>query len=212
MSGRDQILAAVRAALAGAPPTPAEPLAYRRHGELDADQTLARFLERLADYDVHIEALDRPEEIAEAARRRLAARNATALAIPAGLPRDWVPAGIDLMVDTPLPYAALDTRPSVLTGCALAIAETGTVVLDGEPDQGRRALTLLPDHHLCVVFADQVVETVPQGLQALKAAVDAGRPLTFFSGPSATADIEFDRVVGVHGPRRLDIFLVRSRG
>jgi L-lactate dehydrogenase complex protein LldG len=211
MSGRDAILAAVRAAIAGAPPPPAEPLAHRRRGDLDPEAVQARFLERLADYDVHIEVLGEAGEIAGVVARRLAERSAETLAAPADLPRDWIPAGVDVLVDQHLPFAALDTWPSVLTGCALAIAETGTVALDGGPAQGRRALTLLPDHHLCVVFADQLVETVPQGLQALRPAVDAGRPLTFFSGPSATADIEFDRVIGVHGPRRLDILLVRRR-
>jgi L-lactate dehydrogenase complex protein LldG len=174
------------------------------------DQVLARLLERLADYDVHVTVLEQAAEIPATVAERLAARGAEALAIPADLPPDWVPDGLPVMVDQALPYRSLDTRPSVLTGCALAIAETGTLVLDAGAGQGRRALTLLPDHHLCVVFESQVVETVPEALQRLKPAVLAGRPLTFCSGPSATADIEFDRVVGVHGPRRLDVILVRA--
>lgn len=210
MSGRDAILAAVRAALAGQAAPAAEPLAYRRVGAMTPDQTRERLLERLADYNVHVTALDSAADIPAVVAERLAARGAEALAIPADLPRAWVPGGVEVMVDDALPYSALDTRPSVLTGCALAIAETGTVVLDAGAGQGRRALTLLPDHHLCVVFESQVVETVPDALQRLKPAVEAGRPLTFCSGPSATADIEFDRVVGVHGPRRLDVLLVRD--
>lgn len=210
MSSRDAILAAVRSALTGQPPPPVEPGAYRRRGELAPDQVRARLLERLADYDVHVTELDSAAEICAAVAERLAACGAEALAIPPDLPRDWIPEAITAMTDEALPYAALDTRPSVLTGCALAIAETGTVVLDAGAAQGRRALSLLPDHHLCVVFERQVVETVPEALQRLKPAVEAGRPLTFCSGPSATADIEFDRVVGVHGPRRLDILLVRG--
>lgn len=210
MSGRDAVLSAVRAALArGAAPPPAE-VAYRRHGEMDAAAVEARFLARLADYDVHVEVLDAAAAIAPAVGRRLAGRGAPALAVPADLDRGWIPPGVALLEDGALAYPALDTRPSVLTACALAIAETGTVALDGGPGQGRRALTLLPDHHLCVVFARQLVETVPEALQALKPAVLDGRPLTFFSGPSATADIEFDRVVGVHGPRALDILFVRG--
>ncbi|MDR3511523.1 MAG: LUD domain-containing protein [Caulobacteraceae bacterium] len=210
MSDREAVLAAVRAALGAAPaPSPAQS-AYRRKGEMDAAAAQARFLERLADYDVHVEVLDDVQAIAPTVARRMAERETVTLAIPADLPRAWIPENARVLADDALPYPALDTRPSVLTGCALAIAETGTVVLDAGAAQGRRALTLLPDHHLCVVFARQVVETVPEALQNLKAAVDAGRPLTFFSGPSATADIEFDRVVGVHGPRALDILLVRD--
>ena len=105
-------------------------------------------------------------------------------------------------------HADLAAYDAVLTTCAVAIAETGTVVLDHGPGQGRRALTLIPDRHICVVRSAQVVESVPQAVAALQAAVEAGRPLTWISGPSATSDIELSRVEGVHGPRRLEIVLV----
>ena len=109
-----------------------------------------------------------------------------------------------------IPPADLEEFDAALTGCALAIAETGTIVLDGGPASGRRALTLVPDHHLCVVRADQIVATVPQAIVALEKAAGEGRPITFVSGPSATSDIELERVEGVHGPRKLDVFVVKG--
>jgi L-lactate dehydrogenase complex protein LldG len=122
--------------------------------------------------------------------------------------------GVDLSVPgavTDGPHvdpAELDGFDAALTGCALAIAETGTIVLDGGALSGRRALTLVPDHHLCVVRAEQVVAAVPAAIAALGPAARDGRPITFVSGPSATSDIELERVEGVHGPRRLDVFVV----
>jgi L-lactate dehydrogenase complex protein LldG len=120
---------------------------------------------------------------------------------------DWPASATD---SPDIPAAELDGYDAALTGCALAIAETGTIVLDGGAVSGRRALTLVPDHHLCVVRAEQIVATVPQAIAALEEAARDGRPITFVSGPSATSDIELERIEGVHGPRRLDVFVVRG--
>jgi len=138
-----------------------------------------------------------------------AARGATRIAVPPGLP--WRVAGVEAVADDP-PLGArdLDAIDGVLTGCAVAIAQTGTIVLDGAGTSGRRALTLVPDLHLCVVRTDQVLPAVPDAVAAVAPAVREGRPITFVSGPSATADIELNRVQGVHGPRTLDVFLVEG--
>ncbi|MEU4845658.1 LutC/YkgG family protein [Streptomyces gilvosporeus] len=129
------------------------------------------------------------------------------LIVPQGFPAAWLPDGDGTRTDIPpLDVRALDTAGGVLTTCALAIAVTGTIVLDAGPGQGRRALTLLPDYHLCVVRADQIAADVPEALRRL----DPRRPLTFISGPSATSDIELERVEGVHGPRTLDVIIVDS--
>jgi L-lactate dehydrogenase complex protein LldG len=131
-------------------------------------------------------------------------RGTRRIVVPAGLDLAGLPAGADIVADDGLSPAALDGVDGVITGAAVAIAETGTIVLDGSPDQGRRALSLVPDYHLCLVRAHQIVGLVPEALARL----DPGRPLTWISGPSATSDIELDRVEGVHGPRTLDVILV----
>jgi len=166
------------------------------------------FAERVADYQatVHrVVAADLPRAIAEALARRRARR----LVIPAGQPGAWLADAGDLerlADDPPLTHADLDAADGVVTGCAVAIAETGTIVLDAGDGQGRRALSLLPDYHLCVVPADRIVGTVAEALERL----DPRRPLTWISGPSATSDIELQRVEGVHGPRTLEVVIVEG--
>ncbi|MDR3635273.1 MAG: LUD domain-containing protein [Isosphaeraceae bacterium] len=129
--------------------------------------------------------------------------------MPRDLPLARPPLGVALLPDDNLSYDQLDTSDGVLTGCALGIAQTGTIVLDAGPGQGRRALTLLPDYHLCLIRDDQIVGTVPEAVARLRAvAAGPGRPITWISGPSATSDIELNRVEGVHGPRTLEVLVV----
>lgn len=219
-AAREEILARVRAALAGPPPAPAPaPRDYRRTGTRDRGELVATFAGRLADYRArvhHSTLTDDREELGRTGpaelftvtvARRLAGTRT--VVVPADLPGAWLsghPGTVRRDGEPgPVPVADLDAPGvSVLTGCAAAIAETGTIVLDAGPAQGRRVLTLVPDHHVCVVRADQIVATVPEGLARLP---DPTRPLTFVAGPSATSDIELDRVEGVHGPRRLDVII-----
>ncbi|WP_082119688.1 LutC/YkgG family protein [Saccharothrix sp. ST-888] len=177
------------------------------HRDEDPAALLDLLHENLADYRALVHrstAADLPATVA----RLLAAHGSRTVAVPADLPPDWLSAaaGVAAVVDDgTLTAVRLDAVDSVLTGCALAVAETGTLVLDAGPAQGRRLLTLVPDHHICVVRAPgQIVASLPRALPRL----DPTRPQTWISGPSATSDIELDRVEGVHGPRTLEVVLV----
>ena len=209
MSAREEILARIRVAVAdGATPAPVA-RHYRTADHppaLAGEDLLELLVERLVDY----RALVRRSSTAMVAATVVAAlteRGARRIAVPEGiLPAglDRLEPGIELVGDAPpLTPAQLDVLDGVLTGCAVAIAETGTIVLDGGSGQGRRVLSLVPDYHLVVVTAAQVVATVPEGLARL----DPARPQTWISGPSATSDIELDRVEGVHGPRTLEVIV-----
>jgi L-lactate dehydrogenase complex protein LldG len=202
VSAREEILGRIEGILGERPAPPEQ--AYgelyrsylRRH---HSDGILQLFLERTADYKAIV------HRVAEA---ELPARLASVLgagryAIPSGLPAHWTSRADPARLVIEPGVAELDRLDGVITGCAVAIAETGTIVLDHGPAQGRRALSLVPDYHLIVVAAGQVVPDVPEALERL----DPGRPLTFVSGPSATSDIELNRVEGVHGPRTLEVIL-----
>lgn len=203
-TARDVVLGRIRTALTDRPPSVEIPRDYERSLPPRTD-ILELFVERVSDYRATVHRTTERglrDEIA----RVVAAHGAIRIAIPAGLPDAWLVASPATWVfdDPPLTYADLDGLDGVITGCSVAIAETGTIVLDAGPDQGRRAISLLPDLHVCVVMAGQVVGTVPEALERL----DPTRPQTWISGPSATSDIELQRVEGVHGPRTLDVVLV----
>jgi L-lactate dehydrogenase complex protein LldG len=189
----------------------AVPRGYRGAGDATAGERLARFAERVADYRATVHQVA-AAELAATLAAALQRRGVWRLVVPADLPAAWRPGGVELLVDgePPLPDDALDRAGGVLTGCRLGIAETGTIVLDGGGGQGRRALTLLPDYHLCVVEAARVVASVPEAITELEPAARERRPLTLISGPSATSDIELDRVEGVHGPRTLEVVIVAA--
>ena len=183
---------------------------YRKKDDAPRNEIVERFAERVAEYEatVHrVNECDLPREVAEALERR----GVRKLVVPVRLPEGWVPEGVETLRDaarSPLSNEELDRSDGVLTGCSLGIAQTGTIVLDAGEGQGRRALTLLPDYHLCVVREDQVVGLVPEAFAKLEDTVtDEGRAITFISGPSATSDIELNRVEGVHGPRTLEVLI-----
>jgi L-lactate dehydrogenase complex protein LldG len=208
VSARDAVLASIRSALGPAPAVPEVPRGYRAAGAAGtgAAATVERLAARVADYRATIARTDAASLEAVLADA-CAARGTKRLAVAPGVA--WRVPGVELVRDdAPLDVAELDAVDGVLTGCALAIAETGTIVLDGGAESGRRALTLVPDHHVCVVREAQVVAGVPDAIAALAPAAAEGRPLTLVSGPSATSDIELERVEGVHGPRMLDIVVV----
>lgn len=169
-----------------------------------------QFIERVGEYRAKVKTTTAdglPSAIAESC----AERKIQKLVVPADLPEGWAPADLTLIREPGLTIDQLEHSGGVLTACALGIAQTGTVVLDSGPGQGRRAITLLPDYHLCVIFEDQIVGLVPEAVTKLEtAAASPDRPITFISGPSATSDIELSRVEGVHGPRTLEVIVVSS--
>ena len=182
--------------------------AYRQRDESSRDDMINRFVERVTEYKAVVRRVEEGQ-LASAIAESLAARGVERLVIAADLPGEWLPPTLTLLRDDgDLSYETLGSSHGVLTACALGIAQTGTIVLDHGPLQGRRAISLVPDYHLCIVRADQIVGLMPEAMPQLEAAVRAGRPITFISGPSATSDIELNRVEGVHGPRTLEVLVV----
>ena len=208
MTAREEVLARIRGALGDEPTVPDIPRAYRREGVYAAGspQLVAQLVDRLEDYRATVVRVGEVDDaaIAEAVAGALAGREIGQAITPAGTPREWCGSLADAIVDDgSMDAAALDSVPAVVTGSVVAVSETGTIVLDGGPLCGRRAITLVPDTHVCVVRVEHIVGTVPEALARL----DPARPLTFISGPSATSDIELSRVEGVHGPRTLVVVI-----
>ena len=198
---RADVLAKIRYALADRPERPEIPRDYETSRDVGDLLDLAE--ERIADYKATVH---RSTDVATTIAEVLAARGRRRMIAPADLPEEWRVSGVEWTPDNPgLDIDTMAASDGVLTGCAAAIAETGTIILDAGPAQGRRALTLLPDYHLCVIRAEQIVGTVPEAIARIR----PDRPITFISGPSATSDIEFNRVEGVHGPRTLDVIIAR---
>ena len=184
---------------------------YRKHdGTSSREEIIERFVERTSEYEARVRRVDEadlPREISDALRLRGVER----VVVPSGLPEEWIPKDVEPLRDgnERLTNRELDDSDGVLSGCSLGIAQTGTIVLDSGEGQGRRALTLLPDYHLCVIKEDQIVGLVPEAFEKLTDTVKGeGQAITFISGPSATSDIELNRVEGGHGPRTLEVLIV----
>lgn len=210
-AAREEILGRIRGALRDVPPGSPDdvpvPREYRRSAGGDRQALVELLLERLLEYRAQARRVA-PAELEGALTQACDELGLERVVVPPGLPAGWRPRGVSVVEDTGMTATQLDEIDGVVTGCALAIAETGTVVLDGQGPSGRRALTLVPDVHVCVVEADQIVGSVPEGVAGLASAAKAGAPITLVSGPSATSDIELSRVEGVHGPRRLLVLIV----
>lgn len=210
---RDEILSRIRSALQEVPRTeqPQDvtvPRGYQREGHLGHEQVVDLFDQRVSDYRATVRRVARAN-VSAAVAEACAELGCRSVAVPSELPRQWRPSGVDIVEDNGLSSRQLDELDGVLTGCATAIATTGTLLLDGRGVSGRRLLTLIPDSHICVVELKQVVETVPEALARVARVVQDENPaITLVSGPSASSDIELARVEGVHGPRNLVVLLV----
>ncbi|MGN5734098.1 LutC/YkgG family protein [Arthrobacter psychrochitiniphilus] len=215
MSAREEIMTRIKSALRDAPETPVVPREYRRASNMSAEQRLEQLVERLIDYKANVfltPAAEAPARLAELLA------GSSSIVVPHGLPQAWLSrlkdvavkndaGALAIHVDSPehrLTTAELDAVDAVVTASAVAVSETGTIMLDGSEDQGRRIISLVPDRHICLLTVVQIVEVLPEAIARL----EATRPQTWISGPSATSDIELERVEGVHGPRTLDVIIL----
>jgi len=207
---REQVLAKVKRAKGGALDVDASYAGlkreYVRAGMLEAKLRIELMIERLREYDAEVVETT-PEELPAAIATQLAASGRRVFVAPDGLPREWLARGFDWKIDGGLATAEIEKTEGVVTAASCGVADSGTIVLHHSPAEGRRIITLLPDWHLCVLRASQVVETFPEYVARC-----AVQPVlaTYISGPSATADIEMTRIKGVHGPRFLNVIVVRD--
>lgn len=210
MSGaREQILERIATALGERPATPRATPGRRQAGTLEAEERVELFCARVGAYRADVRRVA-AAEVVDAITAVCASHGARRLAAPAGIPAGWRDAEPDLVDDHGLSARELDELDGAVTGCTVAVAETGTIILTAGPAEGRRALSLVPDLHVCVVHERQIVELLPEALALIAAAGLERRPLTLVSGPSATSDIELRRVEGVHGPRTLVVLVVKE--
>jgi L-lactate dehydrogenase complex protein LldG len=220
-AAREEILARIRSALDDVPagerplevPVQRE---YRTSDDRGRNELVDLLCERLIDYHAQVRVVG-TSDVGRAVSEACGELGLRRVAVPAALPGDWRPlepdtaAGVEVVEDHGLSASQLDAIDGAVTGCAAAIAETGTLVLDGQGPSGRRAITLVPDHHICVVTEAQVLGLVPEAIARLAPSVrDRGVPVTLISGPSASSDIELSRVEGVHGPRHLLVLITRE--
>ncbi|GAA3325309.1 LutC/YkgG family protein [Paeniglutamicibacter sulfureus] len=211
MSAKEEILSRIASALRDAPTPEPVPREYRMSSDMPEAELIELLVDRLEDYKAHVDVVEAADLSATIAARL---KDASSFVVPHGIDGTWLadaaPAGdTRRRIDAPgavLSVAELDGTSAVLTSSAVSIAESGTIVLDGSGNQGRRAISLVPDHHVCVVPVSSIVRLLPEALPRM----DITRPLTWISGPSATSDIELERVEGVHGPRRLDVIIVKG--
>lgn len=208
MGAKEDILGRVRAALQGDAPVTEIPRDYRQSGTMNLEQLIEHHTDRLVDYKAEVKVVS-ADELSGAIAEYLA--DARSVVVPHGLDAAWFSGleGADVVTDSPespIPVDRLNAIDAVLTSSAVSVAESGTIILDGTPSQGRRAISLVPDHHVCVVPASTIVEILPEAMPRL----EPTRPQTWISGPSATSDIELERVEGVHGPRRLSVIIVQG--
>jgi L-lactate dehydrogenase complex protein LldG len=211
MTAREEILARIRGALHVQASDPASKHGhiardYIRTSPLDEHATIELLIDRLVDYDTEVIQISSDSEIAGAVAQSLANASEASLLAPAEFPREWLPEGLAVTFDHNLSHEALNAQKTVITTCEAAVASTGTLFLVHGGTQGRRVITLLPDHHVCIVRRSQVYGVLPEALEAVRPS--ATKPITTISGPSATSDIEMVRIRGVHGPRSLTVILV----
>lgn len=183
------------------------PRTYIRHGELTREACLKLMIERLREYDAEVVEAS-PEALPDAIKSQLASSGKHTFVVPAGLPANWLVPGFDWKVDHDLTTAEIEMTEGVVTAASCGVANSGTIVLHHSATEGRRVISLLPDWHLCILYASQVVETLPEYFDRCE---NPPALATYISGPSATADIEMTRIKGVHGPRFLHVILVHDQ-